>query len=44
MPGSVIVVPTQKPDSGDSKLSTLKEIASIFASIATVWLVIDRTQ
>ncbi|MCP4183056.1 MAG: hypothetical protein GY761_07030, partial [Hyphomicrobiales bacterium] len=44
MPGSVIVVPTQKPDSGDSKLSTLKEVASIFASIATVWLVIDRTQ
>jgi protein involved in polysaccharide export with SLBB domain len=44
MPGSVIVVPTQKPDNGDSKLSTLKEIASIFASIATVWLVIDRTQ
>ncbi|MCP4184862.1 MAG: hypothetical protein GY761_16340, partial [Hyphomicrobiales bacterium] len=35
MPGSVIVVPTQKPDSGDSKISTLKEIASIFASIAT---------
>jgi protein involved in polysaccharide export with SLBB domain len=44
MPGSVIVVPTQNPDNGDSKLSTLKEVASIFASIATVWLVIDRTQ
>jgi len=44
MPGSVIVVPTQKPDNSDSKISTLKEIASIFASVATVWLVIDRTQ
>ena len=39
-----IVVPWEKPSEGDSKLQTLKEIASIVASVATVWLVIDRTQ
>jgi protein involved in polysaccharide export with SLBB domain len=43
LPGSTIVIPWEKPRDGDSKLETLREIASIFASLATVWLVIDRT-
>jgi len=43
-PGATIIVPQKVPDHGDGKLETLKEIASIFASVATVWLVIDRTQ
>ena len=42
LPGSTIVIPWEKPQDGDGKLETLKEIASIFASLATVWLVIDR--
>lgn len=44
MPGSTIVVPIKPPDDGVGKLETMKEIASILASVATVWLVIDRTQ
>ncbi|MFH1845108.1 MAG: SLBB domain-containing protein [bacterium] len=43
MPGSTIVVPVKPPSDGSSNLETLKEIAAIFASVATVWLVIDRT-
>jgi protein involved in polysaccharide export with SLBB domain len=43
MPGSTIVVPLKSPDRGPRKLETMKEIASILASVATVWLVIDRT-
>lgn len=42
-PGSTIVVPTKPPETGDSKLETLREISGILASVATVWLVIDRT-
>jgi len=42
--GSTIVVPFEKPREGDSKLETLREITAIIASVATVWLVIDRTQ
>jgi len=44
MPGSVIVVPAEVPEDGAGKLETMKEIASIVASVATVWLVIDRTR
>jgi len=44
MPGSTIVVPHKSPDEGPGKLATMKEIASILASVATVWLVIDRTK
>jgi len=44
LPGSTIVVPWEKPQEGAGKLETLKEIASILASVATIWLVIDRTQ
>ncbi|MBC8366003.1 SLBB domain-containing protein [bacterium] len=44
LPGSTIVVPFEVPKEGDSKLQTLREIAAIIASVATVWLVIDRTQ
>ena len=44
MPGSVIVVPERVPEDGAGKLETMKEIASIVASVATVWLVIDRTR
>lgn len=43
LPGSTVIVPVKPPDSGDSKLATLKEISGIIASVATVWLVIDRT-
>ncbi len=43
MPGSTIVVPAKAPDDGVGKLETMKEIASILASVATVWLVVDRT-
>lgn len=43
MAGSTIVVPVKPPPVGEGKLATLKEIASIIASVATVWLVIDRT-
>jgi len=43
LPGSTIVVPLKKPQEGPTKLETMKEIASILASVATVWLVIDRT-
>jgi protein involved in polysaccharide export with SLBB domain len=43
MAGSTVVVPTKKPSDDVGRLATLKEIASIFASVATVWLVIDRT-
>lgn len=42
-PGSTIVVPDSEPDGDATRLETMKEIASIFASVATVWLVIDRT-
>jgi protein involved in polysaccharide export with SLBB domain len=44
LPGSTIVVPLENPKEGDSKLEILREIAAIVASVATVWLVIDRTQ
>jgi len=44
LPGSTIIVPWEKAQVGDGKLATLKEISSIFASLATVWLVIDRTK
>jgi protein involved in polysaccharide export with SLBB domain len=43
LPGSTIVIPWEKPSDSDGKLETLREIASIFASLATVWLVIERT-
>ncbi len=43
LPGSTIVVPVKRPQEGTTKLETMKEIASILASVATVWLVIDRT-
>jgi polysaccharide export outer membrane protein len=42
MPGSTIVVPAKPPDDGPSKLETIKDIAAIFASAATMYLVIDR--
>ncbi len=44
MPGSTIVVPVKVPETGPSSMETLKEIASILASAATIYLVIDRTQ
>ncbi len=44
MAGSTILVPERAPrEGGGSKLETLKEIAAIMASAATVYLVIDRT-
>ena len=42
LPGSTIVVPVKAPPEGPSTLETLKEIAAILASVATVYLVIDR--
>lgn len=43
MPGSTIVVPEKQPETGPSNMETLKEIASILASAATIYLVTDRT-
>jgi protein involved in polysaccharide export with SLBB domain len=43
MQGSTIVVPMKQPDDSAGRLATMKEIASILASVATVWLVVDRT-
>ena len=42
LPGSTIVVPVEPPPEGESTLGKLKEIAAIFGSLATVWLVVDR--
>jgi protein involved in polysaccharide export with SLBB domain len=42
LPGSTIVVPVKPPPEGPTTLETLREISAIFASLATVWLVIDR--
>jgi polysaccharide export outer membrane protein len=42
MPGSTIVVPVQTPKE-ENTLETVREIAAIMASLATVYLVIDRT-
>lgn len=42
LPGSTIVVPVEPPPEGPTTLETLKEISAIIASVATVWLVIDR--
>lgn len=41
--GSTIIVPVKAPPEGEGKLATLREITAIIASVATVWLVIDRT-
>lgn len=41
--GSTIIVPRKAPPEGESTLSQLKEISGILAGLATVWLVIDRT-
>ncbi len=43
LPGATIVVPREVASDSPGRLATRKEIASIFASVATVWLVIDRT-
>jgi len=42
LPGSTIVVPVEAPPEGATTLETLREISAIIASVATVWLVIDR--
>jgi protein involved in polysaccharide export with SLBB domain len=42
LPGSTILVPVKPPPEGTTNLETLKEISVIFASLATVWLVIDQ--
>jgi len=41
--GSTIIVPRKAPPEGESTLSKLKEISGILAGVATVWLVVDRT-
>ncbi|MBK8166463.1 MAG: SLBB domain-containing protein [bacterium] len=41
--GSTIIVPRKAPPEGESTLAKLKEISGILAGLATVWLVIDRT-
>ena len=43
MPGSTIVVPWEPPREGDGSMAAIKEVAAIFASLATIYLVIDRT-
>ncbi len=42
LPGSTIVVPVEPPPEGPTTLETVKEIAVILGSLATVWLVIDQ--
>lgn len=42
LPGSTIMVPVKAPPEGRTTLETMKEIAAILASVATVWLVVDR--
>lgn len=41
--GSTIIVPRKAPPEGEGTLAKLKEISGILAGLATVWLVIDRT-
>jgi len=41
--GSTIVVPLRKEGDWGSRLEYMREISAIFASLATVWLVIDKT-
>ncbi len=41
--GSTIIVPQKAPPEGESTLAKLKEISGILAGVATVWLVINRT-
>jgi len=43
MAGSTIVVPVKPEKKAPGKLETLKDIAAILASAATIYLVIDRT-
>jgi polysaccharide biosynthesis/export protein len=43
MAGSTIVVPFQEPTEKTPRLDTLGKLAGIIASLATVWLVADRT-
>ena len=38
-----IVVPYEAPKEGGSKLENMREITAIMAGLATVWLVVDRT-
>ncbi len=42
LPGSTIVVPVEPPPEGPTTLETVKEIAVVLGSLATVWLVIDQ--
>ncbi len=44
MAGSTIFVPVKVPDEGPGKLAAMKEVAAILASVATIWLVIERTR
>jgi polysaccharide biosynthesis/export protein len=44
LPGSTIMVPVKAPPEGPSTLETLRDIAAVLASFATVWLVIDSVQ
>lgn len=43
LPGSTILVPIQPPPEGPTTLAQLKDFAVILSSLATVWLVVDRT-
>ncbi len=43
MAGSTIMVPVKPPREGGGNMSTIKELAAIMASLATVYLVVDRT-
>ncbi len=42
LPGSTIMVPVEPPPEGPTTLETVKEIAVVLGSLATVWLVIDQ--
>ena len=40
--GSTIIVPVQPPDDGKDTWTVIRDISSIVASLATVWLIVDK--
>ena len=40
--GSTIIVPLKQPDDGRDTWETIRDISSIVASLATVWLIVDK--
>ena len=40
--GSTIIVPVEPPDDGKDTWTVIRDISSIVASLATVWLIVDK--